>query len=205
MNISLTGNLGSGKTSVCKELEKLGFNIISAGSIFRDIAAQKNISVIELNKLAETDRSIDDLIDNRTTELGKTLDNTVFDSRIAWHFAPDSFKVFLLVDTKEAANRVYNGENRNAENYSSIEDTINGLITRANLERERFKDIYNIDYYNASNYNLIIESTSASPLEIAQEIIRNFNLYKEKPFSTKVKVDNSYIKNYVLTKGLLVY
>ena len=190
MNITLTGNLGAGKTSVCNELKKLGFEIISTGSIFRKIAEEKNISVLELNEIAKKDRSIDDMIDNRTIELGKTVDNKIFDSRLAWNFIPDSFKVFLYIDTDEAAARVVAGENRNAEEYNSFEEARDSLYKRAKLEQARFKELYSIDYYNASNYNLVIETTSATPQEIANEIIRNFNLYKEnKNKETKLEIN----------------
>lgn len=189
VNITLTGNLGSGKSSVCKELEKLGFQIISTGSIFRDIAKEKNMSVIELNELAKNDRSIDDLIDNRSTQLGKELDNVVFDSRLAWHFIPDSFKVFLLVDVNEAAKRVFNGENRNAEQYISEDDALKGLLTRAELEQKRFKELYHINYYDIDNYNLILESTQATPEKIAKELVCQYELYKDKPFSTKIMLN----------------
>lgn len=189
MNITLTGNLGSGKTSVCKELEKMGYNIVSTGTIFREIAAEKGISVIELNELAKKDRSIDDLIDNRSIQLGNELDNTVFDSRLAWHFATPSFKVFLLVDTEEAARRVFEGDSRNAEEYNTLEEAAEGLSLRAKIERERFSELYGIDYYDGNNYDLIIESSNATPEQIAKEIVRNFEIYKEHPFPSKVELN----------------
>ena len=189
MNITITGNLGSGKSSVCKELEKSGFTIISAGDIFRELAAEKGMTVIELNEAAKKDRSIDDMLDSRSTELGKKMDHTVFDSRLAWHFVENSFKVFLLVDTQEAARRVFNGNNRSAEAYQTMEEAQAGLEERAGLEQERFQKLYGIDYYDACNYDLIIESTCASPKHIAQEIQRNFELYQAQPFSTKVELN----------------
>lgn len=189
MNITITGNLGSGKTSVCNELKKYGFTIISAGDIFREIAAEKGMTVIELNEAAKSDRSIDDMLDQRSTQLGKEMDHTVFDSRLAWHFVEKSFKVFLLVDTKEAARRVFEGNNRSAEVYQNAEEACIGLKTRARLEQERFSDLYQLNYYDASNYDLIIESSCAAPLEIAQEIKRNFELYQSQPFTAKVELN----------------
>jgi cytidylate kinase len=189
MNITITGNLGSGKTSVCKELSAMGYEIISAGSIFRQIAEEKGISVIALNELAKTDRSIDDLIDQRTTRLGQEKDGVVFDSRLAWHFVPDSFKVFLMVDTQEAAKRVFEGEARASENsYTSVEDTQNGLTKRAALEKERFASLYDVNYYAQENYNLIIDSTHALPLQIAEEIVRSCKEYEEKTYEGVIKV-----------------
>ena len=55
MNLSLTGNLGSGKSSLGKELVARGFEIISSGDIFRSLAAERNVSIVEMNKIAETD------------------------------------------------------------------------------------------------------------------------------------------------------
>ena len=187
MNITMTGNLGSGKTSVCKELKQLGYDVISAGDIFRDIAAARGISVIELNELAKRDRSIDDMLDRRSTELGQTLDHTVFDSRLAWHFVKKSFKVFLLVKTKEE--------------YRSIEEVEEGLKLRADLEQERFLNLYGLDYYDGSNYDLIIESTDASPKQIAAEIERSYRQYAAEPFSTRV-ILNGADKDHIFKEAV---
>lgn len=189
MNITITGNLGGGKSSVCRELEKYGFKIITGGGLFRDIAKEKGVSVLELNELAKADRSIDDLIDNRTAKIGKEEDNVLFDSRLAWHFAPDSFKVFLLTDSYEAARRTFAGGAREAEEYADINATMAGLKQRADLERARFKELYNIDYYNRNNYDLIIESTYASPEQIAKEIMRNFEEYKVNKFHSRLELN----------------
>ncbi len=189
MNITITGNLGSGKTSVCKELKKMGFVVVSAGDIFRDIAAEKGMTVLELNEAAKKDRSVDDMLDERSANLGKQLDRTVFDSRLAWHFVENSFKIFLLADTWEAAKRVFNGGSRDAEEYGDVDATAEGLKIRAELERERFLDLYGINYYDAGNYDLIIDSSHASPEQISQEIIRNFELYQTEPFETKIELN----------------
>lgn len=189
MNITITGNLGGGKSSVCKELEKYGFKIITGGGLFRDIAREKGISVLELNELAKADRTIDDLIDNRTAKIGREEDNILFDSRLAWHFAPYSFKVFLLTDSYEAARRTFAGGAREAEEYTDINATMDGLKQRADLERERFKELYDIDYYDRNNYDLIIESTYASPEQIAKEIMRNFEEYKIKKFHSRLELN----------------
>lgn len=189
MNITITGNLGSGKSSVCRQLEQAGFTIISAGDIFRQIADEKGMTVLELNEAAKTDRSIDDMLDERSTQLGRQMDHTVFDSRLAWNFVENSFKVFLLADLQEAARRVFEGVSRSAESYQNPEQAREGLKARAQLEQERFQKLYGIDYYDASNYDLIIESTYATPEQIAQEIQRNFDIYQKQPFCTKAELN----------------
>lgn len=170
MNISITGTLGSGKSSVCAVLEKRGYSTISNGVLFREIAKEKGITVVELNELAKTDKSIDKMLDDRSIRLGKELDNTIFDSRMGWHFIPDSFKVFLFADMNEAARRVYAAE-RVSEAYQSEDDAKSDLVRRQLLEKERFSSLYGVDYLDLHNYDLVIESTSASPEQVAENIL----------------------------------
>lgn len=177
MNLSLTGNLGSGKSSLGKELTARGFEIISSGDIFRSLAAERNVSIVEMNKIAETDKSIDKMVDDRTVSLGKTKDNTIFDSRMGWHFVPDSFKVFIMVDLWEAGRRVYNDSLRKAEVYQDIDAAVKALYERQSLERDRYRELYGVNYYDLNNYNLVIDSTHASPAAIANEIIKRFEQF----------------------------
>jgi len=176
MNISITGNLGAGKSSVCRELKKMGFEIVSVGKIFRQIAQERNISVRDFNEMVNTmheqgDDSIDFEIDQKTARLNLEIDNAVFDSRLAWFFAEGSFKVFLKLDIDEAAKRVYYGNSRQAESYISIEEAKRSLIERSNFETERYIEIYNLDYMNMSNFDLIIDSANLTPKEIAENIV----------------------------------
>ena len=64
----------------------------------REIAAKRGITLLELSKLAETDRSIDKELDNYQIQLGKDEDNFIIDARLGWHFIPDSIKIFLDVN-----------------------------------------------------------------------------------------------------------
>lgn len=186
MNITITGNLGSGKSTVCKELAKIDYQIISTGTIFREIAKERGLSVVELNEevnreIAAGKHDIDDMIDNRSKKLGEELDNAVFDSRLAWNFVNESFKVFLTVDINEAATRVFN-DNRDTETYTSVQECKKALLDRQLMEQERFEKLYGIDYYNMNNYNLVLETTNASPEAIAKEILKQFEAYKQQKF-----------------------
>jgi cytidylate kinase len=200
MNITITGNLGSGKSSVAKILREKGYEIISTGNIFRQLAMDKGLSVEEFNKQVNEaarngDRSVDKLIDDTTTKIGMERDHIVFDSRLAWHFAPQSFKVFVITDIDEASRRVFNDSQRaNSESYASQEACKKALINRQKLETVRYKEIYNIDYYDMSNYNLVIESTNASPTEIAQEILDRLDDYISNKFEKCIELNPSSIK-----------
>ncbi len=199
MNITITGNLGSGKSSIAKIIKEKGYEIISTGNIFRQLAMEKGLSVEEFNQQVNEatkrgDRSVDQMIDDTTTRIGKERDMILFDSRLAWNFVPDSFKVFVITDIDEASRRVFNDSVRaNSESYDSQETCKKALINRQELESVRFKDIYNIDYYHMSNYNLVIESTSAAPAELAEEILKRLEEYKSGSFEKLMEINPSSV------------
>lgn len=199
MNIAITGNLGSGKSSVAKILKEKGYEIVSTGQIFRQLAMEKGLSVEEFNKqvneaASKGDRSVDKMIDDTTTKIGEEKDYIVFDSRLAWHFAPKSFKVFVITDINEASRRVFHDSLRaNSESYESQETCKKALINRQKLETVRYKEIYDIDYYDMSNYNLVIESTNAAPAEIAQEILDKMAEYQKGSFDKIMELNPTSI------------
>ena len=100
MHITLTGNLGSGKSTISKIFaNKYGYEIYSTGKVIREFAAERGLSVLEMNQLMEKDNSFDHLIDDRVRQVSIERKEDLFlDSRLAWHFAVDTFKVFLSVD-----------------------------------------------------------------------------------------------------------
>ena len=171
MNITITGKLGSGKSSISKELKKLGYEVITAGTIFRDIANERGISIVELNELAKDDPSIDNLIDERSKELGKIKDKCIFDCRLGWFFIPDSLKIFIDVDIKEAAKRILNDPNRVAETYESVEKACEEIKRRQELEKERYLKLYNADIYDLSNYDVVLDSTDKTIKELVNTIV----------------------------------
>jgi len=180
MHITITGNLGSGKSTICKLLnEKYQFEIYSTGKVQRELAREMNMTTLELNQLMCSDKKYDKMIDDATTRISREkLDkDIIFDSRLAWHFVEHSFKVFVSVSLDVAAERVMNDHRGAEENYSCLEEARKLLAERAATERVRYKDIYNLNYMDFSNYNLIIDSTYCSPDKIAEIIMQEAEEY----------------------------
>ena len=175
MHITLTGNLGSGKSTICKILkENYGFEIYSTGTVQRKLAAEFGLSVLEMNKLMCSDHKYDHLIDDTTAKISKENPdkNIVFDSRLAWNFVEKSFKVFLSVSLDEAARRVFADSTRgNVESYRDINECREKLRERAENENMRYAEIYGIHYFDFTNYNLILDSSYAEPSLLAQTIV----------------------------------
>jgi cytidylate kinase len=173
--ISITGDLGSGKSAVSRLLsEKLGFRIVSTGLIQRDIAVKYGMTTLELNEYTCTHPEIDDEIDNAVTQLQEKEESLIFDSRLAWHFAPKTFKIFLTVDPDEAARRIFN-DKRTSEKYITVEEAKQKILARRLSELERFKSYYNIDYSDLKNYDCVVDTTNAKPNEVCELVIKCFS------------------------------
>jgi cytidylate kinase len=172
--ITLSGDIGSGKSSVATELQKLtGYDIIGTGKIQRAIAERRGLTTLELNKISETDRSVDDEIDNYVIETGKTQDRLIIDSRLAWHFIPAAFKVYLSVDPVIGAERVFSA-GRSDENNPSLEATLQNNLKRQSYEDQRFYKLYNVHFRLYDNYDLIVDTSYTAPETIARKIYECF-------------------------------
>jgi len=184
MHITITGNLGSGKSTVARLIgEKYNFEVYSTGKIQRELARQMNLSTLELNQLMMSDRKYDHMIDDETARISRENKdkNIIFDSRLAWHFVEQSFKVFVSVSLDVAAERIMNDQRGAVEKYSSVEEAKRLIAERAKTESIRYKDIYNLNYMDFSNYDLIIDSTYCGPETIADIIMEEAKAYYENP------------------------
>ncbi|MBS7382629.1 MAG: AAA family ATPase, partial [Candidatus Methanomethylophilaceae archaeon] len=100
MRITISGPPGSGKTTACNNLsEALGLKAVVFGKIFREIAAEKNISLIELGAMAEKDPTIDKGIDERIVEIARENEDIILESRLSAYMLKrndiPAFKIYL--------------------------------------------------------------------------------------------------------------
>lgn len=168
--ISISGDIGSGKSSVASVLKELtSYEIVGTGNIQRAIAEKRGITTLELNKISQTDRSVDDEIDSYVIKLGSNENNLIVDSRLAWHFIPDSFKVYLSVDPMIGSERVYQAK-RSSEENTSLQQTFQNNLERQQLEDKRFSKLYNIRFRKYHNYDLVIDTSYTPPEKIAEQI-----------------------------------
>src|SRR3989338_1988464 len=174
MIITISGTAGSGKSTVGKLLaQKLGFKHYSMGDVQRQIAQEKGITLLELGKLEEHYRSIDKMVDQKQINLGKKEDHFVIDGRLSFHFIPNSFKIFLDGDIDVRAKRIFHDQlsDRSAEKNFSLEDTKKKMKEREASEIKRYNKYYNINPYEKSHYDLIIDGTEMTIEKNADLII----------------------------------
>ena len=171
MIITISGKAGSGKSTIAKELaKKLNLKHYSIGDLMRQLAKEKNISLIELSKLAEKDDSIDTELDKKNIEL-RNEDKFVIDGRLTAYVSPYSdLKVFLDCKDKVRAGRILK-DKRSEEKSKNINSLIKKINQREESERKRYKKLYNVDYYDKKLYNLIIDTTNLSIKEVVEKIM----------------------------------
>ena len=176
VKITVTGDLGSGKSTTCGALNrKFGLQIFSTGSIQRKIAVEMGMSTLELNKYMETHPEIDRLIDGELVKLSASPDNIAIDSRMAWHFVEDTFNVFLTTDETVAAQRILADKRGPSEGYTDVPHAIEMLRARKKSENYRYKEKYSVECYDYSNYDLILDTTGITPEYTADVIMDQFS------------------------------
>jgi len=172
MIITISGKAGSGKSTVAKQLaKKLNLKHYSIGDFMRQIAKERNVSLNELSKLAEKDKSIDTALDKKSIDL-REENNFVIDGRLTAHFIHYAdLKIFLDCNDKVRAQRIQKDE-RKDEKSESINELIKKIKQREQSERKRYEKLYKIDYYDENLYNLMIDTTNLSINEVIEEILK---------------------------------
>lgn len=173
MKITITGDLGSGKSTVAKHVSKVtGYSYISTGAIFRSLAQEYGVDVLAFNKLALTDKSIDDKVDGKLKEYNNYNCDIIIDSRLAWHFIENAYNFYFEVEAMEAAQRIFNDKIRTCEKgYADILDAYHDMKNRKETENKRYQDRYGIECNDINNYNVIINTTNTSVNAISEIFI----------------------------------
>jgi len=172
MIITISGKPGSGKNSVAKELAKrLHLKHYSLGDFMSEMALNKNMTLLELSKRAETNSNIDKELDQRQINLGKKEDNFVIDSRLGFHFIPHSIKIFLDVNLESGAQRIFNDKREDEKENKTLQATLKNIKRRIRSERERYKKYYNIDHYDKKQYDIIIDTTNLTVEQVTDIIL----------------------------------
>lgn len=181
--ITISGKPGSGKSTTSKAVAaQLEYQHFSSGDLFREISQQHGHDILAGNAHAEKDTSIDEQVDRRLQEMGEQEDRIVIDSRLAWHWMPQSFKVYLDLDIAIAAARIISNmdEARLASEHIPSDPTeyAGQLTQRLASESRRYESLYNVDPYDVSNYDLVVNTAEHSVEEAVALIIESFHAWR---------------------------
>ena len=172
MIITVGGLAGTGTTTAAELLsEKLDIPYISAGFIFREMAAEHGMSVLEFSEFAEGNDDIDKEIDKRQAEKAKSSDNLIIEGRLSAFFVDNAdLRVCLITPFDVRSKRIAQREEK------SVDIAKDEIITREKSEALRYKEIHNIDISNMEIYDLVINSDSFNPESISEIIIQTLKV-----------------------------
>jgi cytidylate kinase len=174
MIITIGGNLGAGKTTLANNLEKaLQYEQLYVGGIFREMAAEKNLSIEQFYAQLKSDPATEQAVDQRQATMMREHDNLIVQGRVAWYFAKSSpFKVFNVLLT---VNPVV-GATRAGEKKENIERTNDEVAVataeREKMERERYAMLYGIEnHLDPAHYDFVLDTTSLSEQEVFRKVM----------------------------------
>jgi predicted cytidylate kinase len=178
MRISISGPPGSGKTTICMLVaNRLDYDYILVGQIFRQMALERKIDLDTFGRLAEEDETIDRDLDDRMLALARANDNIVLEGRLTGAMLKTKeirvFAVFVTASEEIRAQRIAKRENK------SVESILHEMRTRERSEKKRYLAYYGIDPYDKSIYNLWVDSSNLTPEKIADMVLENVRRYSD--------------------------
>ena len=171
MRITISGPPGSGKTTACNRLsEMLGLKAVVFGKIFRELAAEKHLSLLEFGQLAEKDPSIDEAIDAKILEIARQNEDIILESRLSAYMLSrnsiPAFKIYLGASPEVRMSRIGVREGQ------TIEDAKRETVERQASEAKRYMMYYNIDINDMSVYDLVVNTDELDPDGVIDTILK---------------------------------
>ena len=172
MIITIGGLAGTGTTTTAELLsEKLNIPYISAGCVFRDMAAEHGMSVLEFSEFAEGNDEIDKEIDKRQAQTAKEAENLIIEGRLSAYFVDNAdLKLWLVTPFDVRSKRIAEREEK------SVDVAKNEIIIREKSEALRYMEIHNIDISNMDIYDLIINTDTFNPENVSEIIIQTLKV-----------------------------
>lgn len=166
MILAISGPPGSGKTTVAEAFAKAnGYELVSAGILFRREAARRGMTLSQFGAYAEAHEAVDRTLDARVAadverRAAKGQD-VVVDGRLQPWLLPKRgvrcFKVLIDAPLEVRSARI---AGREGVPPSAARKEI---LDRERSERTRYIKIYGIDVRDTSSFDLVMDSSDRTP------------------------------------------
>ncbi|MDQ2054297.1 MULTISPECIES: (d)CMP kinase [Halobellus] len=163
MLLTVSGPPGAGKsTTVTALAEAFDLEHVSGGDIFRELAAERGMTAVEFNRLAEDDDQIDRDLDRRLRTVALERDDVLLESRLAGWLAGDAADLRLWLDApiEVRAARIAEREDKSAE--TALAET----REREESEALRYREYYSIDISDLSIYDVALNTARWSEEDV---------------------------------------
>jgi cytidylate kinase len=167
--VAIGGPIGVGKSTIAQGLAaRLGVPCISAGGVFRELAARRGLSVVELNRQAEDDPTIDRDLDRLQGELARQ-GPCVVESRLSGWMVDADLKVWLDAPLEIRAARA------GGRDGQAPEEARRELMVRERSEWSRYRALYSIEFTDRAPYQLVIDTSRWDPevlVDVLERLIK---------------------------------
>ena len=165
--VAISGLGGAGKTTAARALvRKFKLRYVCAGTVFRQLARERGMTLDEFSRYAERHPGIDSMIDRRTADAARE-DGVLIDARLAgWMAKRANLKILLTAPLEERVRRIARREGR------KYKEVLRETVKRERSESRRFKRFYDIDVNDRSVFDLVLNTQHWS----ARETVRILQL-----------------------------
>ncbi|MEX2683557.1 MAG: (d)CMP kinase [Candidatus Sigynarchaeota archaeon] len=177
MLITFSGLHGTGKTTVARLVaEKYGLSHLSTGMVFRQMAAEKQMSLVEFSEYAATHHDVDIQLDKKMRERG-LKGNVVLDGQLCWYFLKKEadWKVYLDCEQAVRIQRIYDRDRDAKGPDYTIDSARKETLERERIEQERYKQIYAIDLsdldFVKNNHDIVVDTTRLTIPQVVEFIV----------------------------------
>ena len=177
MRITISGPIGSGKTTVCNLLAKrISYRCVVSGNIFREMAREHKMSLAEFGALCEKDMRYDRLLDERMVEIAQDNPDIILEGRlVAYMLKKNSIpalKFFLTADLETRAKRVVEREGKD------LEIALLEMEEREESEAVRYRSYYGINIRSDDVYDVVIDTADKTPEQIVDIMVEKVEEWK---------------------------
>ena len=165
MIICISGLSGCGKNTVGDLVaKKLGFRTVNP--TFKTLAKKEKISLMEFHRKAEKEHSIDRKFDDELRRQAARGNCVVTTWLGPWMIKDADLRIWLHATREERAKRVAGREGWSAE------QALLHITERDSENHKRYMDVYKIDIYDHSGFDLVLNTGKLAPDESAEIIAK---------------------------------
>ena len=134
------------------------------------------LTLTEYNKLGEKNSRTDFEVDQYLKKVSKKYPNCIIESRTAWYLMPNSIKIFIDVEEKIGASRVFKelqkGSHRNEDkNLNTKKDVLLSHRLRKLGDKKRYKKYYKINnVFAKKNYDFVLDTSYLTKQQVFQKV-----------------------------------
>jgi predicted cytidylate kinase len=177
MRITISGPIGSGKTTVCNLLSKrIGYRSVVSGNIFREMAKEQGLSLAEFGALCERDMRYDRMLDERMVEIARDNPDIILEGRLVAYMLKKNgipaIKFFLTADLETRAKRVVEREGQ------QLETALSEMRQREDSEAVRYLTYYGINIKSDDVYDVVIDTGDKTPEQIVDIMMEKVEAWK---------------------------